>query len=134
MLKYVLAYVGSAVGFIALDALWLTFAGPKLYRPVEDQLLLGSVRIAPAIAFYVLFVAGIVFLAVRPALASGRWNDALINGAVFGLIAYATYALTNHAIMKVWTPQMTLIDMAWGAIASGMGATIGFFVARYAVR
>ena len=87
MLKYIGAYVGTAVVFVALDAGWLMLAGPKLYRPVEGVLLTGQVRIIPAIAFYVLFIAGLVFLAVRPALASGRASDAMVSGAVYGLVA-----------------------------------------------
>ena len=78
--------------------------------------------------------AGLVFLAVRPALASGRAGDAALNGAVFGLVAYGTYALTNQAIMKVWTPLMSASDMAWGAFASALGCTAGFFVARWVAR
>ena len=131
MLKYIGAYVGTAVVFVALDAGWLMLAGPKLYRPVEGVLLTGQVRIIPAIAFYVLFIAGLVFLAVRPALASGRASDAMVSGAVFGLVAYATYALTNHAIMRGWTPLMTGADMAWGTVLGALGSAGGFFLARY---
>jgi uncharacterized membrane protein len=131
MLKYLGAYIGTAVVFVALDAGWLMLAGPKLYRPVEGVLLTGQVRIIPAIAFYVLFIAGLVFLAVRPALASGRASDAMVSGAVFGLVAYATYALTNHAIMRGWTPLMTGADMAWGTVLGALGSAGGFFVARY---
>ena len=134
MLKYLAAYAGTALAFIALDGLWLAFVGPKLYRPIQDVLLTGSVRPAPAMIFYMLYIAGLVFLAVRPALASGRISDALINGAVFGLVAYGTYALTNHAVMRGWQPVMTLSDMAWGAIASGLGCAAGYFVARLAAR
>ena len=95
------------------------------------MLLTGQVRIIPAIAFYVLFIAGLVFLAVRPALASGRASDAMVSGAVFGLVAYATYALTNHAIMRGWTPLMTGADMAWGTVLGALGSAGGFFLARY---
>ncbi len=134
MFKYLAAYAGAAVVFVALDAGWLTFMGPRMYRPVQDVLLRGGVRVVPAVIFYLLFIAGLVFLAIRPAMASGRARDAALNGAVFGLVAYGTYALTNHAIMKVWTPAMTLSDMAWGALASALGCTAGFFVARWATR
>lgn len=134
MLKYVVAYAGTAVAFVALDAGWLVLVGPKLYRPVQGVLITGSVRLTPAVLFYVLMIAGLVFLAVRPALASGKAIDALVAGGVFGLVAYATYALTNHAIMKVWTPLMSAADIGWGAVVGALASTAGFFVARWLAR
>ncbi|MEI7931686.1 MAG: DUF2177 family protein [Alphaproteobacteria bacterium] len=131
MLKYIGAYVATAVVFVVLDAGWLTLVAPRLYRPIQGVLLSGGVKIGPAIAFYLIMIGGLMYLAVRPALASGRAIDALVTGAVVGLVAYATYALTNHAIMKVWTPAMTLADMAWGTLIGGLGSTAGYFVARW---
>jgi uncharacterized membrane protein len=130
MVRYIAAYIGAAVAFVALDAGWLTLVAPKIYKPIENILLTGTVRPAPAILFYLMFVAGIVFFAVRPALASGHASEALVNGAVFGLIAYGTYALTNHAVMRGWQPVMTISDMGWGAVASAAGAVAGFYAAR----
>jgi uncharacterized membrane protein len=131
VLKFVGAYIGTAVVFVALDAGWLTLVGPRIYRPVEGVLLTGSVKIAPAIAFYLLFIAGLVYLAVRPALASGRVAESMVSGAVSGLVAYSTYALTNHAVMRGWTPTMTLADMGWGTVLGALGSASGFFVARW---
>ncbi len=131
MLKYAGAYLATAVVFVGLDAFWLTFIGPKLYAPVQGVLLTGGVRIGPAIAFYLMMIAGLVFLAVRPALASGQASQALVSGAALGLVSYGTYALTNQAIMKGWTLSMSLPDMAWGTLIGGLGSTAGYFVARW---
>ena len=129
MLRYLAAYGGSAVAFVVLDACWLTLMGPKLYPPLIGELLADQVRILPAICFYVLYVAGIVALAVRPALKSGAWTEALVLGAIVGLVAYGTYDLTSGAILKTWSWTITLSDMAWGMVASGAGAVVGFLVA-----
>lgn len=80
--------------------------------------------------FYVIHVAAIVILAVRPALASGSWKEAALLGAVLGLAAYGAYALTDHSIMKVWDIRLTLADMAWGTVASALAGTAAFFAAR----
>lgn len=131
MLKYAGAFVATAVVFVGLDAIWLTFVGPKLYAPVQNVLLSGGVKIAPAIVFYVMMIAGLVYLAVRPALASGQAGQALVSGAVLGLVSYGTYALTNQAIMKGWTVSMSLPDMAWGTVIGGLSSTAGYFVAKW---
>ena len=130
MPKLIAAYFATAAGFVILDAGWLTLVGPRLYQPIRDGILSGQVRLVPAVIFYVVYIAGLTWLVVRPALASGRWQDALVGGAIFGLAAYGTYALTNHAVMRVWTPAITVADMAWGAVASSAAALIGYLVAR----
>lgn len=130
MLKYVAAFGGTAAVLVVLDALWLTFAGPKLYRPIIGELLADDVRLAPAIAFYFLYVTGVVVLAVRPAMKSGQWVEALWLGLALGVVAYACYDLTNQATLKVWSIRITLIDLTWGAFLSATGALAGFFASR----
>jgi uncharacterized membrane protein len=130
-MKYVIAYAGAAVAMAALDAVWLTVVGPRLYRPVLGDLLMqGGFRVAPAIAFYVLYVAGVVIFAVAPALKAGQWTSAAVMGALFGFFCYATYDLTNQATMRVWPLKVTLIDLAWGAALTAVAATAGYLAAR----
>ena len=78
MMKYLAAYGGTALALVILDALWLTFAGPKLYRPIIGEILADKVNFGPAVVFYFLYVFGVVMLAVRPAMASGKWTEALV--------------------------------------------------------
>jgi len=87
---------------------------------------------APAAAFYFLYVGGIVFIAVAPGLAADKWTVALTRGMALGLIAYATYDLTNQATLKQWSTTVTLADMAWGTVLTGVAASAGFFAARWA--
>ena len=130
MLKILVAYVASGVVFLAMDGGWLALVAPKLYRPIIGELMAGSVRPAPAAAFYLIYVAGLVYLAVRPAWRTGEWSTALVSGLVLGLVAYGAYDLTNQATLKVWSLRITLADMAWGAVASGAAATVGFLASR----
>ena len=130
MMKYLAGFGGAAVAIVVLDAAWLTLAGPKIYRPVLGELLADKVRIAPAVAFYCLYVLGVFILAVRPAIKSGQWTEAMWLGLVLGLVAYGCYDLTNQATLKVWSTNITLIDLTWGALLSATGAVAGFFASR----
>jgi uncharacterized membrane protein len=95
------------------------------------DLLLDGFKPFPAIAFYILYVAGILIFAVAPALASGRWTTALARGAMLGLLAYATYDLTNQATLRGWSSVVTIADLCWGTVLTGTAATIGFMAARW---
>ena len=117
-MQYVIAYLFSAVVFGLLDAVWLNTMFTRLYKPELGDLL-GELRWAPALIFYLLYLVGMQVFAVAPALKSGQWTSALLYGALFGFFCYATYDLTNHATMKVWSLKVTLADIAWGTIATG---------------
>ncbi|MBC7768454.1 MAG: DUF2177 family protein [Phycisphaerales bacterium] len=129
-MTYAIAWIATAIAFAALDAVWLSQAAPKIYRPLIGEMLADNMRIAPAIAFYLIYVTGIVFFAVAPALERGSLIWALLCGAALGFVAYATYDLSNHATLKVWDVRMTLIDMAWGTFASAVAAGAGFLAAQ----
>ena len=122
-MKWITAYAAAGLSFGVLDFLWLRWAGPNLYRPALGDLLAPSFRAAPALIFYALFIAAMVWFAVRPGLEQGV-PFAVLNGALLGGIAYATYDLTNQATMKVWPVQITLIDIAWGAAATALASGI----------
>ena len=120
-----IAYVASAVVFLALDAAWLTTMADRLYRPALGRLLLERYDIVPAALFYALYVAGIVVFAVAPGIASGRWTTSLGYGALLGLVAYATYDLTNKATLRDWPWRVTLADLGWGTFVTAAAAAAG---------
>ena len=126
---YVIAWLGTALAFLVADAIWLTQVGPKLYRPLIGELLSDRLNVPAAAAFYLIYVSGITYFAVAPALQSGSLTRALVSGALLGLVAYATYDLTNQATLKVWDIRVTLADMAWGAFASALAASAGYWAA-----
>jgi uncharacterized membrane protein len=128
------AYVSILVVFGALDFVWLSLTHATLYKPALASLLADRIAVVPAAAFYVLYLAGVVYFAVAPALAGGGWSRALANGALFGLIAYATYDLTNQATLRGWPLRITIADMGWGAVATGLAALISFSIAAWSAR
>lgn len=120
--RLVWTYALTALLFLALDAVWLFTSYDRLYRPAIGHLLRDGFALAPAAAFYALYVLGIVVFAVQPGLLSRRSSTAAARGALFGLIAYATYDLTNQATLRDWPWHVTLIDLCWGAAASAASA------------
>ena len=131
MMKYVVAYLGAAGTFLIVDLVWLGLVAKSFYRDRIGSLMLDEINLPPAILFYGLYVAGIVIFAITPALHTGSWRTALLFGATFGLIAYATYDLTNLATLRNWSVAMTVVDIAWGSFLTGVSATAGFMITRY---
>lgn len=131
-MQWIIAYLACGLSFGLLDALWLRWAGPNLYRPALGELLAPAFRGGPAAVFYLLYIAAMVWFAVRPGLSQGV-PYAVLNGALLGGIAYATYDLTNQATMRIWSTQVTIIDIAWGAAATALASGIAAYaVIRFA--
>jgi uncharacterized membrane protein len=129
-MQFIAAYIAAIIVFVAIDGTWLSVMGTLLYRPVLGDILLSSLRVAPALVFYAMFPIGIVVFAVLPALRSGATTAAFLHGLLLGAIAYGTYDLTNYATLRNWNLQLTLIDIAYGAIATGVAATLATVAAR----
>jgi uncharacterized membrane protein len=123
----VLVFVLLLVVFIALDGIWLALAGQRLYRPAIGHLMREGFDIGAAALFYLLYAFALQCFVLVPARDS---LHALRRGALFGLVAYATYDLTNQATLRDWPWHVTLLDMCWGALASGTSCAIVFRIAR----
>ena len=123
-MQYVAAYFIAAVIFGILDAVWLGNFAKSIYRPVIGELMADEFRKAPALVFYAIYLFGMLWFAVKPALQDGQWQTALLNGALLGFFCYATYDLTNQAVMKVWSTKLSVIDIAWGTFATGTTAAL----------
>ena len=128
-MRWIIAWVAAALSFGVLDALWLSWAGPNLYRPALGEVLAVEFRMGPALLFYACYISAMVWFAVRPGLAQGV-PHAVLNGALLGAIAYATYDLTNLATVKDWPILITVIDLAWGSAVSGVTALLSFLIIR----
>jgi uncharacterized membrane protein len=125
MRAIVTSYLAAALVMGLLDFLWLTATADALYRPAIGAALAEKPHMAAAIAFYLVYLAGVVIFAIRPALNDGDWKTALIRGALFGFFAYATYDLTNLATLKAWSLRISLLDMGWGTVLTGVTAAAG---------
>lgn len=108
--------------------MWLQWAGPNLYRPIIGDIMADSFDLAAAGVFYFVYLAGMTWFAIRPGLESGRVMAALINGALLGGLCYATFDLTSQAVFKVWATTITVMDIAWGAFATGTTSAIATWI------
>ncbi|MFT0861234.1 DUF2177 family protein [Ancylobacter sp. G4_0304] len=129
-MQLVIGYVSTGLLFLALDSVWLSLMASRLYRPHLGNLMADNINLPPAILFYLLYIAGIVVFAVQPALVSGRWSSALMLGGFLGLVAYGTYDLTNHATLRDWPALITVADLIWGTVLTGLSATAGMLITR----
>ena len=129
-MSYAKAFIGTAVPFLVIDALWIGLYVGGVYEETVAHLLLDTPNFYAAGFFYVLYIAGIVFLAVKPAYAAKQLSTAAINGAVVGAVAYGTFTLTNYAVLKGWTMGLVLSDIAWGTFLTGLSAVCGYLFAR----
>jgi len=131
-MRYLIAYLAAAVVMLALDAVWLSSA-IGFYRERIGHLMADDLRFDGAVLFYLFYVAGIVYFAVRPALTARSIKAAAQHGAVFGFMAYMTYDLTNLATLRNWPWSVVLADMAWGTMLTAVVAASSYAVtARFA--
>ena len=117
-MNYLKMYGVSLIIFVTLDAIWLGFIAKDLYRSELGSLLTNSPKWIPAILFYLIFLVGLVYFVINPGLLSKDIIKILIGGALFGLIAYATYDLTNLSTINNWSLKVTIIDLIWGTFIS----------------
>ncbi len=122
-------FVASLLTFLIIDFAWLGLIARGFYRNQLGHLLSPDVRWVPAIIFYLLFVAGIVVFVVTPAFERGSLLRAVALGGFFGVVAYATYDLTNLATMRDFPLVVAVVDMVWGGALSAIVATVGYYVA-----
>jgi len=130
MKRYVFGYLATGAAFLVLDMIWLTLSVSRLYRPRIGEIMADAVNIAPAVAFYLIYLTGVFVLAILPAAQANSWKRLLVHAAVFGFCAYATYDLTNQATLKVWSTTVTVVDLAWGTFVTTAAASVGFWVMR----
>ncbi len=126
-MQFVTLYAISVPIFFAIDMVWLGLIASNFYRTKLAHVM-GDINWTAAIIFYLVFLVGLVFFAIYPAVEKGQWTTALVYGALFGFFTYATYDLTNLATLRDWPLSVTLVDMMWGTILGGSVAVVTYVV------
>lgn len=116
--------------FLMIDGMWLGLVAKNFYSKYLGYIMAPNPNWTAAGVFYLLYMAGLVYLVVQPAVTNGNWQDALIKGAVFGLVSYATYDLTNLATINKWPIIVTIVDMIWGTVLTGAISYFTFLMAK----
>ena len=122
MMTNLISYVAALVVFVAVDMVWLGTMSGRFYKPMLGDILAPQFNMAAAAAFYLLYPVGLVIFAITPALKAGGISTALLFGALFGFITYATYDLTNQVTLRNWSSLLTVVDMAWGSFLGAVTA------------
>ena len=126
---YLKAYFGAFLMFCIMDGLWLGVLATDFYFDSLGGILLEQPNWLYAIVFYLGYIVGIVYFAIKPNLVNGNYKTVIRDGALLGLLAYATYDMTNMATLKGWSLTVSLVDMAWGMIITGTSSLAGFLIA-----
>jgi uncharacterized membrane protein len=116
--------------FFVIDIIWLVLIAKKFYQEQIGFLMKPDINWFAAIIFYLLFIAGLVVFVISPAVEKHSWVHALIFGALFGLITYATYDLTNLATLKDWPLLVTVVDLIWGTVLAASISLITYIIAN----
>jgi len=130
MTQYIIAYIASGVVFIIFDLLWLGVIGKDLYASKLGSLMTENIVIPAAGLFYCMYLAGILLFAIHPALQTGSWKTAMVWGALFGFFTYATYELTNWAVIRDWPASLVAIDILWGVVLTSAVATTAYLITK----
>jgi uncharacterized membrane protein len=131
MANYLKLYLVTTIAFFAIDMVWLGLVARTFYRKYLGFLMAPSPNWLAAIIFYLLFIVGILVFVVLPGLEDNSFKTTLLRAALFGLITYATYDLTNLATVKDWPVLITVVDMAWGTILSVAVSSISFWAGKW---
>jgi len=114
--------------FFAIDMLWLGFIAKDFYAKQIGGLMKPDINWTAAVIFYLIFIAGLVVFVITPAVIKNSWTHAVLMGALFGFVCYATYDLTNLAVAKDWPLLVTIIDLIWGAVLAASVSVITFLI------
>jgi len=129
--RYLALYLVTLAGFLVIDLLWLGVIAKDFYARQLGSLMREDVNWTAALLFYAIYVAGVLTLAVWPALQTRSLGRALLLGGILGFVAYAAYDLTSLAVMRGFPPGMVAVDMVWGTVLTGMTAGVGYLAARW---
>jgi uncharacterized membrane protein len=120
-------YLATLAVIVPLDFLFLGLVAKSFFTSQVGNML-GAIRLAPAILFYLLYVVGIlIFVSGSP---GATWQSALLYGALFGLFCYATFDLTSLSLLRHWTWPVAIVDVSWGSLVTAVSSTLGLMIAN----
>lgn len=127
-------YIVALVIFLVIDMVWLLFIAKSLYSKYLGYLMAEKVNFGAAFLFYMIFIVGLLFFVINPALAKESLGFAIMAGALFGLVTYSTYDLTNMATIKNWPTLITVLDLIWGSFVSSATAGVSYLVLKMLIK
>lgn len=130
-MEFIKQFLVAAGTMLVIDAVWLATMMQRFYKKFMGDLVAPKANFVAAGVFYILYVAGLVYLIIAPAINNKiSLGETFVRGAVFGLVAYGTYDLTNQATLKNWPVIVTVVDLIWGTLLTGTVAVITVKILR----
>ena len=129
-MEHIKTFLIAFAVFLGIDMLWLTVIAQKFYKAQIGHLMADKAKLLPAAIFYVLFIAAMAYFVIAPALEHQNLTRLILSAAIFGLVTYATYDLTNMATLKDWPPLVTVVDIAWGTFLSLAVSLITYLIRK----
>ena len=129
-MKMIGSFVTVALSLVVIDAIWLGLVAPAFYKKHIGHLMAANPNWIAAALFYTVFIVGLLYFVVRPLSADASLAKVFLTGALFGLVTYATYDLTNQATLKDWPVVVTAVDLAWGMFLSGSVSAVSVSILR----
>lgn len=123
-------YFLTLVIFLGIDAVWLGLVAPRFYRSQIGHLMAENANLIAAGMFYLLFVGALVYFVIEPAIGSAEMRVVILRGALFGLVTYATYDLTNLATLRDWPVLVTAVDLIWGTVLTATTSALSVWLGR----
>lgn len=134
MLDYIKIYLVSFVVFLVIELIWLMAIAKDFYQKEIGYILSPKPNLISTGVFAFMFVLGMVFFVISPALEKNSWSYALLVGMLYGIITYATYTLTNLSTLEGWPLKVALVDLFWGTTLGGLVSTISFFILSFWIK
>ena len=130
---YLKLYALTVPVFFIIDLIWLGLVAKEFYEKNLKYILSPHVNWTAAVIFYLMYNAGILIFAVLPGVAKDSLRYTALWGALFGFFTYATYDLTNLALLKDWPLNIVVVDILWGVVLCTVVATVSFYIARWLI-
>jgi len=129
-MKYIYLYILTFIVFLAIDFIWLNYIAKNMYAEKIGHLMASNPKLIYALIFYLIFIVGIIIFVVIPGYESKSILKTILLGALFGLVTYSTYDLTNQATLKDWPISVTIVDIVWGTSLSTIVGISGYYIAN----
>lgn len=133
-MDFLITYLITLVVFFVIDIIWLGLVAKDFYQKQIGFLMRDKTNWPAAVIFYFIFIVGLVFFVINPALESESLLEALLRGAFFGFIAYSTYDLTNLATLAKWPLKVTIVDLIWGTVLGGSVSAVSYFISAMIIQ
>lgn len=127
-MTFIKVFLIALIIFLILDFIWLGLVAKNLYQNEIGTLLKTKFNFVAAFIFYTIFIIALTIFVIIPAINNNSLKEVILMGALFGLVTYATYDLTNFATLEGFTIKIVIIDLLWGTTLGTLTSTLTYLI------